>query len=261
MINIWALFQKEFRSYFVSPIAYGMIAGFLVVTGFFFYVSLSFFLDVSVRTMMEAQMYRQAPPPINVNTMVIRPLFGNFAFLILLMLSMITMRLLSEEKKMMTIELLITSPITTMQLVIGKFLAGFSLYVIMLLPTSIYFLILSWYGNPEIYPIITGYVGLLLMGAVFVGIGLLISSFTENQLIAVAVSFSVFILLWVINWPAQFISQPIVSAILNYVAIPVHFDDFTKGVFDTKHIFYFLSIIALSLFLTYRSLESMKWRS
>ena len=103
-----------------------MIAGFLVVTGFFFYVSLSFFLDVSVRTIMEAQMYQQAPPPININSMVIRPLFGNFAFLILLMLPMITMRLLSEEKKMMTMELLVTSPITTMQLVIGKFLAGFS---------------------------------------------------------------------------------------------------------------------------------------
>ncbi len=261
MRNIIAIFQRELRSYFTSPIAYGLIAGFLIINGVLFYTSLLYFLDVSARTMMEAQMYRQAPPPVNVNAMVIRPLFGNLSFFTFLLISMITMRLLSEEKKMMTIELMITSPVKTIELVLGKFMAGLSLYVFMILPTAVYFVILSLYGNPEIYPILTGYVGLILLGAVFVSIGLFVSSLTENQLISVAVSFSLFLLMWIINWPAQFIDQGVVSAILTYIAVPVHFDDFTKGVFDTKHLFYFLSVIILGIFLTYRSLESMKWRS
>ena len=261
MGNIMAIFQKELRTYFASPIAYGIIAGFLIITGFFFYVSLTYFLDLSVRTMMQAQMYRQAPPPINVNAMLIRPLFSNFAFLSLLMLSMITMRLLAEEKKMKTIELLLTSPVTTFQTVLGKFFGGFTLYVIMLVPTSLYFIIIAMYGDPEILPVISGYAGLLLLGAVFTAIGLFISSFTENQLVAVALSISVFLLLWVIDWPARFISQSTVSSVLTYISLPNHFDDFTKGILDSNHVLYYMSLIGLSLYLTFRSLESMKWRS
>ena len=261
MNNIWAIAQREIRSYFVSPVAYGIIAGFLIMTGFFFYVQLTYFLDITVRTMMQAQMYGQMPPTVNVNLSVVRPLLGNFAFLSLLMLAMITMRLIAEEKKTMTIELMFTSPVTTFQMVIGKFLAGYTLYVIMISLTSVYFIILAMYGNPSIFPIISGYLGLLLLGAVFTSIGLLVSSFTGNQLVAVALSLSIFLILWVIDWPTNFIGQSTVSSLLSYISLPNHFSDFIKGVIDSKHIVYFLSVIALSLFLTHRSLESMKWRT
>lgn len=261
MRTIWALFKKELRLYFVSPIAYGLIAGFLIITGFFFYFLLSMFLESTARSMMMAQYYRQMPPPVNVNLELIRPLISNFAFLGLIMGSMITMRLIAEEKKLMTIELILTSPVTTFQLVMGKFLAGFALFCIMLLPTSLYFIILDFFGDPEITPIIIGYIGLLLIGGVFTAIGLMVSSFTENQLIAVALTLSISVLLWVVDWPVSYITQPTVSAIVSYIALPAHFDDFTKGVLDIKHISYFLSLIILSLYLTYRSLESLRWRT
>ncbi|MCH8286702.1 ABC transporter permease subunit, partial [candidate division KSB1 bacterium] len=149
MTKIWAISLRELRSYFVSPVAYGIIAAFSIITGYFFYVSLSFFLDNSTRIIMEAQMSQQLPPPVNVNTEVVRPLFDNIAFISIFMIAMITMRLFAEEKKMMTIELLFTSPITNFQTIMGKFLAGYLLYCTMLLPTVVYFIILVIFGNPE----------------------------------------------------------------------------------------------------------------
>jgi len=259
--NIWAIFQRELRSYFVSPLAYGVIVGFLIITGFMFYDLLDDFLETARRLAWEAyNVYRTLPPPFNVNEEVIRPLFGIIAFISLLFVAMITMRLFAEEKKMMTIELLFTSPVTTFQMIMGKFLAGFALYIIMLLPTSIYCIILVIFGEPEILPILTGYLGLLLLGAVLISIGILISSFTENQLIAIALSLCIFLLLWMIDRPASGIGQPAISSLLAYISLPNHFNDFTKGVLDSKHILYFLSIIALGLYLTQRSLESMRWR-
>lgn len=260
MSNIWAIFQRELRSYFVSPLAYGVIVGFLIITGFMFYISLVYFLDMTLAARMEAQIYRMPPPPFNVNEEVIRPLFGIIAFMSLFFLAMITMRLFAEEKKMMTIELLFTSPVTSFQMIMGKFISGFALYIIMLLPTSIYCIILIIFGEPEILPILTGYLGLLLLGAVLISIGILISSFTENQLIAIALSLCIFLLLWMIDRPASVIGQPAISSLLSYISLSYHFNDFTKGVLDSKHILYFLSIIALCLYLTQRSLESMRWR-
>ncbi|KPK96322.1 hypothetical protein AMJ80_00590 [bacterium SM23_31] len=261
MNNIWAILQRELRSYFVSPLAYGIIVGFLIVTGFMFYISLGYFLTMVNSTIMEANIYRTPPPPVNVNESVISPVFRSISFISLLLLAMITMRLFAEEKKMMTIELLFTSPVTTFQMIMGKYLAGLALYVIMLIPTSVYCIILFIFGEPEILPIFTGYLGLLLIGAVLISIGLLVSSFTENQLIAVALSLSIFLLLWMIDWPADIIGQPAISSLLTYISLPSHFYDFTNGVLDSKHILYYLSIIVLSFYLTQRSLESMRWRS
>lgn len=206
-------------------------------------------------------MSQQLPPPVNVNTEVVRPLFDNIAFISIFMIAMITMRLFAEEKKMMTIELLFTSPITNFQTIMGKFLAGYLLYCTMLLPTVVYFIILVIFGNPEILPIVTAYLGLMLIGAVLTSVGLLVSSFTSNQLVAVALSFGIFLFLWVIDWPADIIGNTTVGSILKYISLPAHFNDFTKGVIDSSHIIYYISLVALSLFLTFRSLESMKWRS
>jgi len=258
--NIWAIFQREIRSYFVSPLAYGVIAGFLIITGFMFCISLDYFLETDRMLAMEAQYYRTQPPPVNINESVIRPLFGIIAFISLFFLAMITMRLFAEEKKMMTIELLFTSPVTAFQTIMGKFLASLGLYVIMLLPTSIYCIILAMFGEPEILPILTGYLGLLLLGAVLISIGILISSFTENQLIAVTLSLCIFILFWMIDRPASTVGQPALSSLLNYISLSSHFNDFTRGVLDSKHILFYLSIIALGFYLTQRSLESMRWR-
>jgi ABC-2 type transport system permease protein len=190
---------------------------------------------------------------------MIRPLLGNASVVALFVLPMITMRSYSEEKRTGTIELLLTSPLTDVQIILGKFLGALALYAAMLLVTLVYIGILFWYGTPEWRPIAVGYLGLLLMGASFISIGLLISSFTKNQIVAVMITFAVLLILWVINWLGT-LGGPRTQEIISYLSITEHFEDFSKGVIDTKHLVYYLSFITFGLYLTTRSMDSERWR-
>ncbi|MFC1557237.1 ABC transporter permease [candidate division KSB1 bacterium] len=260
MRNIWAVFAREFRSYFVSPIAYVVTSIFLIVTGYFFYTYLTSFLQTALLSTLEAQQMRTLPPHLNINMLVIQPLFHNYSVVSLFMAPMITMRLLAEEKKTMTVELLMTSPVSTTQIILGKFIAGMALFVVMIVPTTAHFIVLIVFGEPEIIPILSGYLGLLLLGAGFIALGLLISSATENQIIAGTVSFGILLLFWVIGWIANLI-DPVKGKLLAYISLINHFDDFTKGVIDTQHIVFYLSFMIFGLYLTYCSLESIRWRA
>lgn len=259
MSNVLAMFQKEMRSYFTSPIAYAVMVVFLVISGYFFYGIMSSFVDFAMRAAFQAQYYRMPMPKLNVNEMAIRPLFQNLSVILIFMLPMITMRLFSEEKKSGTIELLYTSPITKVQTILGKYLAALILYVIMIILTMVHQVFFFAYGNPELGPVITAYLGVLLLGGAFLSIGLLISSLTENQIIAAVVGFGVFLLLWAIGWLSNFVG-PTLGKILSYLSIFEHFDDFAKGVIDTKDVVFYLSFTFFGLYLTYRSLESSRWR-
>jgi len=258
--TVWAIFLREFRSYFVSPIAYVVTTIYVIITGYFFYTYLTGFLQYAVQSTMQAQAMRALPPNLNVNMLLIQPLFHSFSIVSLFMLPMVTMRLFAEEKKTMTIELLLTSPVTTVQTVLGKFFAGLALFLVMILPTVLYFIILVTFGEPEINPIITGYIGLILLGSGFIAVGLLISSVTENQIIAGATSFGVFLLLWVIGWLANFV-EPATGRILAYLSLINHYDDFTKGIIDLRNVVFYLSFLIFGLYLTYRSIESIRWRT
>jgi len=169
------------------------------------------------------------------------------------------MRTYAEEKRSGTIELLLTSPLTDVQIVTGKFLGGMVLYMAMLSVTVVHLGFLFIFGNPEWRPVLTGYLGLLLMGGCFLSLGLFISSLTKNQIIAGMVTFAVFLLFWVINWFATF-AGPTMQAVLNYLSITEHLNDFARGVIDTKHLVYYVSFIAFSLFLTVRAVDSERWR-
>jgi ABC-2 type transport system permease protein len=177
----------------------------------------------------------------------------------LIVLPMITMRTYSEEKRSGTMELLLTSPITDFQIIMGKFLGAMGLYAAMLGVTLLHMALLYWVSNPEWMPIATSYLGLLLMGGCFMSVGLLISSFTKNQIVAVVATFAVFMMLWMINWIASFMG-PTAQAVLNYMSITGHLEDFMGGVIDTKHLVYYLSFIAFGLFLTARSVDTERWR-
>jgi ABC-2 type transport system permease protein len=169
------------------------------------------------------------------------------------------MRTYSEEKRSGTIELLLTSPITDLQIIVGKFAGALGLYAAMLGVTLIHMGILFLYGTPEWKPVATGYLGLLLMGGSFLSLGLFISSLTKNQIVAGMITFSVFLLLWVINWVSSFVG-PTAQTVLSFLSITEHFDDFAKGIIDTKHVVYYVSFIALGLFLTMKSVDSERWR-
>jgi ABC-2 type transport system permease protein len=191
--------------------------------------------------------------------MLISPLLLNTTVIMLLVFPLITMRTYAEEKRSGTIELLLTSPITDWQIIVGKFLGALALYGAMLAVTLVHMSVLYMFGNPEWKPIATGYLGLLLLGGSFLSLGLFISSLTRNQIVAGMITFSVFLLLWVINWVSTFVG-PTAQSLLSYLSITEHFDDFAKGIIDTKHVVYYLSFIAMGLFLTLKSVDSERWR-
>jgi ABC-2 type transport system permease protein len=252
--NVLAIAHKELKSYFASPIAYVVIGLFALMFGFFYYTLLGIFIEQGMR-----MMGLQGGPTQNVNDQMIRPLFLNASVLLLFVLPMITMRTYSEEKRSGTIELLLTAPLTDFQIIMGKFLGAMALYAAMLAVTFVHVGVLFAFGTPEWLPIVTGYLGLLLMGGCFISVGLLISSFTRNQIVAVMATFAVFLLLWVINWAGP-LTGPRTSAVLDYLSITSHLDDFTRGVIDTKHVVYYVSFIAFGLFLTARSVDTERWR-
>jgi ABC-2 type transport system permease protein len=195
----------------------------------------------------------------NVNQMLITPLLLNSTVVMLLVFPLITMRTYAEEKRSGTIELLLTAPITDFEIIMGKFLGALALFAGMLSVTLLHMGLLFAYGNPEWKPIATGYLGLLLMGGSFLSLGLFISSLTKNQIVAGMITFSVFLLLWVINWVSTFVS-PEAQTVINYLSVTEHFDDFARGIIDTKHVVYYLSFIATGLFLTMKSVDSERWR-
>jgi len=250
--NVMTIAGKELRSYFGSPVAWVLMGLFAILFGYFYNVYLNFFVS-------PMQQQFGPPPTKNVNNEMIRPLLQNASVLILFLLPMITMRTYSEEKRSGTIELLLTSPVTDVQIILGKFVGAIGLYAGLLAVTFLYVILLFGFGSPEWKPILSGYLGLFLLGASFVSIGLFISSTTKNQMVAGAASFVVLLMFWIINWFADS-SGPTTAAILNYLSVTQHFDDFGKGVIDTKHLVFYASFIAFGLFLTLKSVDSERWR-
>ena len=251
MNNILAIAQKELKSYFSTPIAYVVIGFFALLFGYFFYAMLIIFNSQS------AQFEGQGG--VDINQQLIRPLFLNASVILLFVLPLITMRTYSEEKRSGTIELLLTSPVSDVEIILGKFLGAMALYTAMIAITAVHMALLFSYGNPEWKVVVTGYIGLLLMGGCFISVGLLISSLTKNQIVSGMVTFAVFLLLWVINWIASF-TGPTTQSVLNYLSITDHFDDFTRGILDTKHLVYYFSVMSFGLFLTARSVDTERWK-
>jgi ABC-2 type transport system permease protein len=255
--NALTIAGKELRSYFVSPIAYVVLTGFLLLGGWFFFNLLarfSFLLSIySAMRNPEAQMR------LNLNDFVIAPLLHNLSVVLVILVPVITMRSFAEEKRSGTYELLMTSPLSITEIVAGKFLGALGFLIVMLALTGIYPIILLAYGNPEIGVIAAGYLGLLLLAIAFLTVGLLTSSFTENQIIAAVSCLVLLLLLYVISWPAE-TAGPVLGAVLKYVSLTEHFGEMVKGIVDTKELVYFGSVILLALFLTQRSVESVRWR-
>jgi ABC-2 type transport system permease protein len=255
MRNFAAVFKKELRTYFTSPIAYVVIIIFLILAGFFFYSGYAYFNLISFQAMRSAQ----TMVGVNVIDWVLRPLLGNISVFFMLLMPLLTMRLFSEEKKTGTIELLFTYPIRDSELLLGKYIACLTVFLLMLGLTFIYPLMMHLFGTLPWGPVLTGYLGLVLLGAAFIALGIFASSLTENQIVAAVLAFGALLFFWVIGWAANF--APIkVGKVLTQISLLEHFDNFAKGIIDTKDIVYYITLILFFLFITLRSLESKKWR-
>ncbi|MBA2448056.1 MAG: ABC transporter permease [Chloroflexi bacterium] len=236
MRNTLAIAERELKAYFVSPVAYVITALFLLISGYLFSVIL-----------------------LNTNEATLRLLMGNLSVIWLFITPALTMRLLAEETRAGTIELLLTNPVRDVEVVVGKYLGALALLLVMVAFTLYYPALLLILGNPDRGPMIAAYLGLILQGAAFLAIGLMASSLTENQIVAAVLTFAILLIMWLSESVANFIGKP-ASDIMRYLSVSSHSQDFARGVIDTTHVVYFLSIVAAALFLTFLSLQTRRWR-
>jgi ABC-2 type transport system permease protein len=259
--NIAAILGKEWRHYFGSPIAWVGLFVWTLLFGVFFYFALTAFLDDSLRATEQSMQYGGGPR-ILINEYLVRFPFQQIAVVGLFILPMLTMRLFAEEKRQGTIELLSTSPITDLQIVIGKFLAAWGLYALMLLASFANVALVWTYATsaPEWKPAATGMLALLLVGGAFLALGLFLSTLTRNQIVAGMLGFTLVLLFWVFAWLDRPTAGSLAKAI-SYLGITSHMEDLLKGVIDLKDIVFYLSVIIFGLFLSHQSVESQRWRA
>jgi ABC-2 type transport system permease protein len=198
--------------------------------------------------------------PMDVNEWVIRPLLMNVSVIGLFLIPMITMRLFAEEKRTGTIELLLTSPVRDLEIITAKWLAALTLYASVLGVSALNMTFLFVYGKPDWRPILVGYVGLLLQGGALLAVGTFISTTTRNQIIAGGGTFAACLLLWILDWVSAY-ETAAWAKVLSYMSVVTHFEPFSKGVLDSKDIVFYVSMIFFGLFLTARSMESLRWRA
>ena len=254
-MKIWPIFKKEMRLYFSSPVAWVIMTIFLFIAGYFFYSIFAFYTLASMQSAMNPQMGRD----LNVTDSVLRPLFSNMSVILLLLMPLITMRLFAEERRSGTIELLLTYPVRDGAVLVAKYLAALALYVLMLGLTLLYPGIVVYFTRVEWGPLLTGYLGLFLMGATFLAVGIFASSLTENQIVASITTFGVLLFLWVVGWSAEYVGGSW-GRVLSHLSLLDHFDTFARGVLDTKDVIYYVNVTIVALFLTLRSLEARRWK-
>ncbi|MBI1898696.1 MAG: ABC transporter permease subunit [Acidobacteria bacterium] len=255
MRNTVTIFQKEIKSYFASPIAYGLMAFFALISGYFFFAFTANFVERGIRMQMMGR-----GMPMDVNEWVIRPMLMNMSVVGLFVIPMITMRLFAEEKRLGTIELLATSPVRDLEIILGKWLAALVMYSAILALAGINTALLFLYGNPDWKPLLVGYLGLVLQGGTLLAIGAFISTTTRNQIIAGTATFAICLLLWVLDWASSY-GTTSAAKVIAYLSVVTHFEPFAKGVIDSKDVIFYLSMIFFGLFLTSRSMESLRWRA
>lgn len=249
MRSILLIARKDLRSYFYSPIAYIVIAMFLLIVGWMFSNLFSFYAQ---SLQQYAAINNGTPPTLTEN--LLRPLFGNINVVLLFVAPFVTMRLLAEETKDHTVELLLTAPIRSIDIVLGKFLAGLGVLMTMISVTFVYPIMLHFLAQPDWGAVFGCYLGILFVAATYVAVGLFWSSRTENQIVAATLTFGTLLFFWLISWSAHR-AGPVMSDFLNGLSLIGHYTNFSLGVIDTTDIVFYLSFTGFALFLTNLSME------
>ena len=256
MTPVHAIIAKELRSCFVSPVVYVVGAVFLLIFGVLSYLAV---VNVGARAVQLMQL-QGAAAQINLNDMVFRPTFYSTAVVLLLVLPILTMRLFAEERKLRTFELLLTSPIRINEVVVGKFLSVYLIFLGLLALTGLVPLILSLYSSFDWKPVLTGYLGLALMGALFLAAGVFTSTLTENQIVAAFLSFGLLLIVWLLGALGSVLGDTPAGNVISYLSFIEHYDRMVRGLLDSKDLVYYLSGVILMLFLAHRVVESESWK-
>lgn len=236
-MKVWALFKKEMQTFFFSPVAYIVFAAYLLVVGILFFL---FLASSKMATLI--------------------PLLHNAAFILLLCSPVLTMRLISEERKANTMELLLTSPVSPTQIILGKFLASWALYLVLIILTFQYPVTLLLHAEGfDLGPVYCGYLGMFLLSSAFIAVGLFASALTENQIISAMVSFGLLLFFWIIGWARSAMNNAI-GETLSKLSLVDRFDEFTRGMLDSGNVIFFVIFTLIWLFLAVRVLESERWR-
>jgi ABC-2 type transport system permease protein len=257
--NVGALIEKEWRHYFGSPIAYVALCTWTLLFGGFYLLVVNRFVLVSMRAGMQEM---GGGPKLSLNDWVISGVLHNMAVVALFITPMLTMRLFAEEKRQGTIELLSTAPLTSMQIIAGKFLGAVALYALMIAAGLLNFALLWYYATtpPEWRPLATGVLALLLVGSCFIALGLFVSTLTRNQIVAGTLTFGLLLGLWILGWMDDPSAGPVAQVVAK-LGLLTHLEDLMKGVIDLKDVVFYLSFIAFGLFLAHQSVESQRWRA
>ena len=256
MTPVQAIIAKELRGYFVSPVVYVVGAIFLLIFGFlsYLYVVYAGYQAIQIMQMQGGQ------AQLNLNDLVFRNLFASMRFVLLIILPILTMRLFAEERKLRTFEFLMTSPIGINEIVAGKFVSVFLVFLSLLGLTSLVPTVLMLFSDFDWNPIWTGYLGMTLLGALFISVGLLASAITENQIVAAFLSFGILLLIWLVSGLGALLGDTSLGQIISYVSFMDHYDRLVRGLIDTKDLVYFFSSLVFMLFLTHRVVESTRWK-
>ena len=263
MSHVLAIAGRELRSLLSTPVAYVLFAVYMVFAGYIFFLSLEFFL-VQIQ---QVQMARLPPEQLqdlmsqfNLNDRVIAPSMGTFSFVFVLLVPLLTMRAFAEERANGTIELLLTSPLTAWQVVLGKYLGVLGVVGILIALTALYPALLMAYGNPELLQTLGGLLGLFLYGAALAALGCFVSSLTRSQTIAATVAMVAGLMLLLIDVVAEVAGAGALADLLRYLGIRAHFEQALQGVITTPDLGYFAVVIVFFLTLTRTSVESLRWR-
>ncbi len=255
MKQFWPLFKKELRAYFTSPIFYIVGAVFLALTGYFFINSIINYSRMGIQLSGSGKPFENFNP----TTIVMKPLFNTMGTIFILLTPLITMRLMAEEKKAKTMELLMTSPVSITAIIISKYLAAWVIYSIVILSTLYMPFVINYYSSVVWSQIFTGYFGVLLLGAAMISVGLLCSSVTDKQIVAAILTIGILVIFWFIGGVIGSVSEEL-SRLMRALSLFSHFDALTDGLLDLRDMIYMISFSSVSLFLTHRIIDMSRWK-
>ncbi len=255
MRNVLAIARRETGAYMTNPIGWIILCGFVIMWGIFFTVMLFGYNQAAAEAVLSPY-----GDQMNVNDMIVTPLFGNIGVIAMLASPALAMRLIAEDRRTRSIELLLTSPVSSTQIVLGKFLGALGFAGVLALDTLLYAAILLWLGEPDPGVLAANYLGFFLIFGTFLAAGLFMSSLTENQVLALVLAFGFNLVVWIIGWVGSLLGEGTLKTTVEYISMLNHIDDMSKGVIHAQDLVYFLTFIGFFLFATVQRVEALRWR-